>query len=163
MSIAFPTKTQPPLVLDMSAVFMNYEDRLFQQHYALFAKSLGLGVALQALGGILAGIWKTELKSPQSKWESNQGTFLLAFKIDNFMEREEFENTLDDFIGQARRMKPFPGMPHAELPGGMEWRWDKENAIKGVPLSDEHRMSLEDAAKLLQVTTPFELFEESRY
>ena len=163
MSLAFPTRDQPPLVLDMSAVFMNYEDSLFQQHYALFAKSLGLGVALQALGGILAGIWKTELKSPQSKWDSNQGTFLLAFKIENFMGMEEFENTLDDFIGQARRMRPFPGMPHAELPGGMEWRWEQENDVKGIPLSNEHQMSLEGVAKSLDVTSPFELFESSRY
>ncbi len=163
MSLAFPTRNQPPLVLDMAAVFMGYRDDLFQEHYALFAKSLGLAVALQALGGILAGIWKPEFQPPRSKWESNQGAFLLAMKIDHFMEVEEFEQTLDDFVSKARKMKPFPGMPHAELPGGMEWRWEKENDEKGVPLSDEHRVKLEEIADTFNVKPPYAAFESSRY
>jgi len=163
MSLAFPTRNQPPLVLDMAAVFMGYRDDLFQEHYALFAKSLGLAVALQALGGILAGIWKPEFQPPRSKWESNQGAFLLAMKIDHFMEVEEFERTLDDFVSKAREMKPFPGMPHAELPGGMEWRWEKENDEKGVPLSDEHRVKLEEIADTFNVKPPYAAFESSRY
>ena len=163
MSLAFPTRREPPLVLDMAAVFMGYQDSLFQEHYALFAKSLGLAVALQALGGILAGIWKPELQSPRSKWESNQGAFLLAMKIDHFMEVVEFEQTLDSFVSQARKMKPFPGMPHAELPGGMEWRWEKENEAKGVPWSNDHRLRLEEAADKLNVKPPFEAFESTRF
>ena len=163
MSLAFPTRNQPPLVLDMAAVFMGYQDDLFKEHYALFAKSLGLAVALQALGGILAGIWKPELQPPRSKWESNQGAFLLAMKIDHFMEVEEFEQTMDGFVSQARKMKPFPGMPHAELPGGMEWRWVKENEAKGVPLSTDHRQRLEEVAVTLNVKPPFEAFESTRF
>ncbi len=163
MSLAFPTRSQPPLVLDMAAVFMGYQDALFQEHYALFAKSLGLGVALQTLGGILAGIWKPELQPPASKWDSNQGAFLLAMRIDHFMDVEEFEQTLDDFVSKARSMKPFPGMPHAELPGGMEWRWEKENEAKGVPLSDDHRLKLEEIAGEFNVSPPYEAFESTRF
>ena len=163
MSLAFPTRNQPPLVLDMAAVFMGYRDELFQEYYALFAKSLGLAVALQALGGILAGIWRPEFQPPRSKWDSNQGAFLLAMKIDHFMEVEEFERTLDDFVGRARKMKPFPGMPHAELPGGMEWRWEKENAERGVPLSDDHRERLDEIARTLGVPSPFGACEHTRF
>lgn len=163
MSLAFPTRNQPPLVLDMAAVFMGYRDELFQEYYALFAKSLGLAVALQALGGILAGIWRPEFQPPRSKWDSNQGAFLLAMKIDHFMEVEEFERTLDDFVERARKMKPFPGMPHAELPGGMEWRWEKENAERGVPLSDDHRERLDEIARTLGVPSPFGACEHTRF
>lgn len=163
MSLAFPTRNQPPLVLDMAAVFMGYRDELFQEYYALFAKSLGLAVALQALGGILAGIWRPEFQPPRSKWDSNQGAFLLAMKIDHFMEVEEFERTLDDFVARARKMKPFPGMPHAELPGGMEWRWEKENAERGVPLSDDHRERLDEIARTLGVPSPFGACEHTRF
>ncbi len=163
MSLAFPTRNQPPLVLDMAAVFMGYRDELFQEYYALFAKSLGLAVALQALGGILAGIWRPEFQPPRSKWDSNQGAFLLAMKIDHFMEVEEFERTLDDFVGRARKMKPFPGMPCAELPGGMEWRWEKENAERGVPLSDDHRERLDEIARTLGVPSPFGACEHTRF
>ena len=162
MSLAFPTQTQPPLVLDMGTVFMNYEDSLFQKYYGLFAKSLGLGVAIQAIAGILAGIWKPELQS-HSKWIANQGTFLLAFKIDNFMPLDEFQHTLDFFIAQARRMRPFPGMPHAELPGGMEWRWEKENLLKGVPLDDDLCLKLNTVAESLNIETPFKRYESTRF
>lgn len=163
MSLAFPTRNQPPLVLDMAAVFMRYKDELFQEHFALFAKSLGLAVALQALGGILAGIWRPEFQPPRTKWESNQGAFMLAMKIDHFMDLDEFEQTLDDFVSKARKMKPFPGMPHAELPGGMEWRWERENEAKGVPLSDDHRGKLEDMAREFDVKPPYGAFESTRF
>lgn len=163
MSLAFPTRNQPPLVLDMAAAFMGYKDELFQEYYALFAKSLGLAVALQALGGILAGIWRPEFQPPRSKWYSNQGAFLLAMKIDHFVDLDEFERSLDDFVAKARKMRPFPGMPHAELPGGMEWRWEKENEEKGVPLSDDHRLRLEEIAHTLGVAHPYEAFESTRF
>lgn len=163
MSLAFPTRSQPPLVLDMAAVFMGYKDELFQEFYALFAKSLGLAVALQALGGILAGIWRPEFQPPRTKWESNQGAFLLAMKIDHFMDLDEFERSLDDFVSKARNMRPFPGMPSAELPGGMEWRWEKENDEKGVPLSDEHRVRLEEIADTFSVEPPYASFESTRF
>ncbi len=163
MSLAFPTRSQPPLVLDMAAVFMGYKDELFQEFYALFAKSLGLAVALQALGGILAGIWRPEFQPPQAKWESNQGAFLLAMKIDHFMDLDEFERSLDDFVSKARAMRPFPGMPYAELPGGMEWRWERENDEKGVPLSDEHRAKLEEIAHTFNVEPPYGAFESTRF
>ena len=163
MSLAFPTRSQPPLVLDMAAVFMGYKDELFQEFYALFAKSLGLAVALQALGGILAGIWRPEFQPPQAKWESNQGAFLLAMRVDHFMDLDEFERSLDDFVSKARDMRPFPGMPYAELPGGMEWRWEKENDKKGVPLSDEHRAKLEEIARTFNIKPPYEAFESTRF
>ena len=163
MSLAFPTRNQPPLVLDMAAVFMGYKDELFQEFHALFAKSLGLAVALQALGGILAGIWRPEFQPPRAKWESNQGAFLLAMKIDHFMDLDEFERSLDEFVSKARNMRPFPGMPYAELPGGMEWRWEKEGDEKGVALSDEHRERLEEIAGTFNVKPPYEPFEFTRF
>jgi len=163
MSLAFPSRTQPPLVLDMSASMMGYDEELFKEFHYVFSKSLGLGVALHALGGILAGIRNPEFEKPQSRWESNQGAFLAAFNIDHFMGIDEFETTMDHFISQARRMKPLPNMPTAELPGGMEWRWEHENSKSGIPIDMDHQKALEDIAKELKVPSVFGFFEETRF
>jgi len=163
MSLAFPSRAQPPLVLDMSASMMGYDEELFKQFHSVFTKSLGLGVALHALGGILAGIRKPELEPPHSRWESNQGAFLAVFNIEHFMGIDEFETTMDRFIGQARDMKPFPDMPYAELPGGMEWRWAHENAKSGVPIGEDHQRVLDALAEELNVPSVFRDFEETRY
>ena len=163
MSLAFPTRTQPPLVLDMSASMMSYNEELFREFYYVFTKSLGLGVALHALGGILAGIRKPEFERPQSRWESNQGAFLAAFNIEHFMGIDEFETTLDHFIHQARHMQPLPGMPSAELPGGMEWHWEHENTRLGVPIDEDHQRDLEDIARELKIPSVFRFFDESKF
>jgi LDH2 family malate/lactate/ureidoglycolate dehydrogenase len=142
---------------------MGYDEELFKEFHYVFSKSLGLGVALHALGGILAGIRKPEFEKPQSRWESNQGAFLAAFNIDHFMGIDEFETTMDHFISQARRMKPLPNMPTAELPGGMEWRWEHENSKSGIPIDMDHQKALEDIAKELKVPSVFGFFEETRF
>lgn len=165
MSIAFPSRTQPPLVLDMSANVMpgNLMDALFEQYPGAFMKSLGLGVVFQAIGGILAGIWKPEFQQPQSKWTSNQGAFIAVFHIPHFRPVDEFLHDMDDFIGKARAMKPMPGMPTAELPGGMEWHWAQENARAGIPISDDHRRGLEILGAELGMPSPFSPFETTRF
>ena len=163
MSIAFPTSSQPPLVLDMSASMLPQEQALMEQYHWVFMKSLGLGVAIQALGGILAGIWQPELADPASKWESNQGAFIAVFNVKNLMSIEEFEVTLDRFIRQARQMRPYPGMSKAELPGGMESHWERESETQGVAISDDHRDTLQTIADELRVRTPFALFERNRF
>jgi LDH2 family malate/lactate/ureidoglycolate dehydrogenase len=163
MSIAFPSRTQPPVVLDMSAGMLPNQEDLYPLYHWVFMKSLGLGVAFQALGGILAGIWKPECQRPRSKWESNQGAFIAAFNVAHFMPLEEFEQTMDGFIRQARQMKPFPGMPSAELPGGMEWQWEQENSRLGIPIGDAHRAALEGIAQEMGIAAPFAGFEHMRF
>lgn len=163
MSIAFPTRSQPPLTLDMGAALLPQEQALMEQYHWVFMKSLGLGVAIQALGGILAGIWKPELAGPESIWESNQGAFIAVLNVKNLMPIEEFERTLDRFIDQARHMQPFAGMSTAELPGGMEWQWERESEDHGVAVSDDHREALQAIADEVRVRTPFVHFERNRF
>lgn len=163
MSIAVPANRQPPLVLDMSARMLPRDMALFGPYHYVFMKSLGLGVVLQALGGILAGIHKPEFQPPQSRWISNQGAFIAVFAVERFMPVDAFKQEMDRFIGEARRMKPVPGMDRAELAGGMEWGWEQENTRLGIPISDEHRTALEDCAHELGVEPPFAAYEATRF
>lgn len=163
ISIAVPAGEQPPLVLDMGAGMLPYEAELFEQFPAAFFKSLGLAAVLQALGGILAGIWKPEFQPPQSRWESNQGAFIAVFDISRLMPVDEFKQEMDRYVGAARRMKPFPGMERAELAGGLEWQWARENARSGIPVSPEHQQMLESVATELGIETSFGQYEETRF
>ena len=117
---------------------------------------------MQALGGILAGIYKPELRPPQSKWESDQGAFIAVFDISRFLPVREFKREMDRYIGEARKMKPFPGYKNAELTGGPEWQSEREYACKGIPVSVEHQQSLEQIAAQLGVETPFGKYEDTR-
>jgi len=76
---------------------------------------------------------------------------------------DQFKSEMDRFIGEARAMRPFPGFEQAELPGGLEWRRERDYARDGIPVSAEHQQSLQDLADELQVETPFEEYEHTRF
>ncbi|MCC7263477.1 MAG: Ldh family oxidoreductase [Candidatus Latescibacteria bacterium] len=163
MSIAIPAGDQPPLVLDMGAYFLPYSEDLFRQFPATFFKGLGLAALFQALGGILAGIYKPEVQAPLSKWESNQGSFIVMFDVKRFMPVDEFKQEMDRYIGDARRMKPLPGTERAELSGGLEWQRQQEYAREGIPVAPDHQKSLEEIAAQLGVPTPFARYTHTRF
>ncbi len=163
MSIAVPAGDQPPLVLDMGASFLPLRPELFEQYPWVFFKGLGLAALFQALGGILAGIYKPEFQAPLSKWESNQGAFIAIFDVKCFMPVEEFKKEMDRYIGEARRLKPLPGYDRAELPGGLEWQREKDYARDGIPVSPEHQKSLEEIAAHLGIETSFARYAHTRF
>jgi len=163
ISIAIPAGEQPPLVLDMGTALPPWDVRLFKQYPWVYFRDLGLGAILQALGGILAGIYKPEMRPPQSKWESDQGAFIAVFDVSRFFPAEEFKKEMDRFIGEAQNMKPFPGYKKAELSGGPEWQREREYARNGIPVSLEHQQSLEEIANKLDIETPFAKYEHTRF
>jgi LDH2 family malate/lactate/ureidoglycolate dehydrogenase len=163
ISIAVPAGRQPPLVLDMGAHFVPFTPELFQQYPGSFFKGLGLAAVLQALGGILAGIYKPEFQAPKSPWESNQGAFLAAFDVSCFMPVDDFKEEMDRYIGQARAMKPLPGFEQAEMAGGLEWHRQQDYSVNGIPVSPEHQQSLEALASELEIETPFTRYASTRF
>jgi LDH2 family malate/lactate/ureidoglycolate dehydrogenase len=120
-----------------------------------FFKALGLGCVLHALGGILAGIWKSELADAGPGLGRQQGAFIAVFAIERFMAVEDFKREMDRYVGEARAAEPFPGTDRAELAGGMEWAWERENTEQGILVSPEHRDVLEEVAAELEVDGPF--------
>lgn len=163
ISIAIPAGEQPPLVLDMGTTLPPWDPRLFKHYPWVYFRDLGLGAILQALGGILAGIYKPEMLPPQSRWESDQGAFIAVFDVSRFFPADEFRKEMDRYIAEARNMKPLPGYNSAELSGGPEWRREREYARDGIPVSLEHQKSLEKIATDLEVEAPFEKYEHTRF
>lgn len=163
ISVAFPAGKEPPFVLDMGAHMLPWDEELFARMPFAFFKELGIGAMNRAFGGVLAGIHLPQFMPPQSKWESNQGSFITVYDVKCFMPVEQFKSEMDDFIGQARAMKPFPGFERAELPGGLEWQREREYAREGIPITAEHQQSLQNIAEELGVETPFAQYEHTRF
>lgn len=163
LSVAIPAGDQPPFVLDMGGSFLPGSDELMAQFPNVFFKALGIGSINVILGGVLAGIWRPELLADDAKWESNQGSFLTAWDVSRFMDPAQFRREMDRHMADARAMKPFPGMERAELPGGMEFAWERDNREKGIPLADGHCELLSARAETLGVEAPYADYENTRF
>lgn len=164
MSIAIPAGPDvPPLVIDMGTRLLPWREDLFAQMPFSYFKELGLGAVAHALGGVLAGIWQPGRMPPASQWEANQGGFFAAFHIAAFAPVDEFYAEMARYVQECRRLEPFPGHTQAELPGGVEWRAETEFERDGIPISEAHQQSLQDLAADLDVASPFEHYESTRF
>ena len=162
LSIGFPTGDQPPFILDMGGGIMPGGEEMMATMPQPFFKALGVSAAIQLFGGVLAGIHRRE--RPASRWIANQGAFLCAWDVSRFMDPGEFAVEIDRFVGQARAMQPFPGLDRTELPGGMEWQWERDNRARGAfAMGDEHRQILEELAAGAGVECGYEAFEGTRF
>ena len=158
MSFAVPSGREHPLILDMStalALSGNADfETIFRRMPATFFKSLGLGAACHALGGLLAGIQTFDEQG--ASWPAvNQGSFILAVDVSAFAPLDAFQRQMDDFIASVRGLKPFPGEDRALLPGALEWEREQRWASEGIPVGADHRRDLAAIAAELGVETPF--------
>ena len=163
MSVAIPSGDQPPIVLDMGGPGVGFKRTAYEENSAPIFKALGMTAVIQALGGVFAGIYREELLAPQSRWESNQGSFIAVVDVSHFMALEVLRKEMDAYITEARAMQPFPGIERAELAGGFEWAWAQENERAGIPVGDKHRAELEEVAAEVGVSTLFERFDDTRF
>lgn len=160
-SIAVPAGEQPPLVMDMGGGLVRFEEELFERIPTTYFKVMAFTAAVRALAGVFPGIYRQELVD--SPWEANQGAFIAIVDVAHFMPLEELKSEMDRFIAEARATQPLPSMETAELAGGNEWTWAKDNEKNGIPMSDDHVIQLQDEADKLGVETPFAKFEHTRF
>jgi len=163
VSVAIPAGEEPPLVMDMSSGVASYSEDLFAQMPVTVLKTMALAAVVRALGGEFAGIHKDEFKRPQSRWESNQGSFIIVIDVSHFMPVDELKQHMDRCIGTARQSRPLPGLDRAELAGGLEWQWERENREAGIPIGEEHRQVLQEIADEFGAETPFARYECTRF
>ena len=149
----------------MAANFIRYSEESFEEFPAAVFKGLGLAAVLQAMGGILAGIWNEgyEFTGEGKGAATHQGAFIAVFDVRRFADVEMFKREMDRYIGEARATKPLPGHDRAELAGGMEWQWEREHREIGIPMTDDHRDLLQQVGDSVGVSSPFGKFEGSRF
>ncbi|MBM4044016.1 MAG: Ldh family oxidoreductase [Planctomycetes bacterium] len=151
--IAIPHGNAPPIAPDMGLYIYTREQQTFEDLFSkmpdAFFKILGLAAACRALGGMLAGIHAEP--APGAFEGANQGSFILAVDVAKFIPLDEFKRHVDAYVTAAQNMKPFPGCDRAELPGGLEWRLERDYARDGIPIGRQHQAGLDAAAAQLGV------------
>ena len=161
LSIGIPTGEQPPLILDMGGSIIGFNEDHFTDDPAAFFKAFGLSNMIQVLGGAVAGIYLEHCVT--GPWIANQGAFIAVFDTAHLAGEGEIAMRVDQHVGEARRMQPVPGTDRAELPGGGEWSWERENRREGIPVGDKHRALLERLAAEWDVEAPFGAWEGTAF
>lgn len=165
LSIAVPTQNEPPLILDMASHFLPREEELMAKFPAAFFKSLGVAAMMHALGGMLTGIWESGFaySGEGDGAAPHQGALIIVLDIKRFIGVDAFKKEMDRYIDDAHQTQPLPGFDRAELAGGMEVIWEREQREVGIGVDDHHRGVLEKIAEQVKVDSPFEQFENTRF
>jgi len=156
MSFAFPNGTEPPLVLDMGTRFLPSTEEMVRQFPTAIFKGLGLGGTCRGLASIMAGVPDLLAGSDDIWPAANQGGFVLAIDIEQFIPLEVFKRDMDAFIRACRQLEPAPGYDRADMPGNLEWEREREWSRIGIPIGPEHQAALEGMAEKLGIDSPFE-------
>jgi L-2-hydroxycarboxylate dehydrogenase (NAD+) len=159
MSFSAPTADEPPLVLDFGAMHDLYEgssrDLLAEIAPGLLHRSIGLGMVCQSWGGLLAGV-PLDPDQARRRWSgANQGSMVIAMRIDLFADPAQFTAEMDAYARAVRTLTPVPGASGSFLPGGPEAEKEADYQVNGIPLGEDHRHLLEAAAAKFGVLVPW--------
>jgi LDH2 family malate/lactate/ureidoglycolate dehydrogenase len=100
-------------------------------------KGSGLTVGFEILSAVLSGAryathaidWPKHPDTPQ-----DTGHFMMALKIEAFMEWDEFKRRVQDFMDILKNSEPAKGFEEIYLPGEIEFKTAQERSAKGIPL-----------------------------
>ena len=158
MAFTAPTDAEDPFVLDFGAMHDLYADpreALAKLAPGLVLRSIGLGEVCQAWGGLLAGLHVDPARRPWSWPGANQGSLVIAFRIDLFDEPAVFRKKMDAYVQQVRTLQPLPGFDRSLMPGGIEAECERMYRKDGIPVGPEHRRRLEEMAQSLALDVPW--------
>ncbi len=159
MSFSAPTAEEPPLLLDFGAMHDLYEgssrDLLAELAPGLVHRSIGLGMVCQSWGGLLAGVPLDPARARRRWPGANQGSMVIALRIDLFADPAEFRAEMDAYARAVRALTPIPGADGSYLPGGPEASTEASYAAAGIPVGHDHQRLLERAAADLGVAVPW--------
>lgn len=161
ISIAIPADEQPAVVMDMGGGVMPFSEATFEQFPKAVFKAMALSAAIRCVGGVFPGIYREDLVS--SKWEANQGGFIVVVDVAHFADVGETKREMDAFVGMAQEVQTLPGMDRAVLAGGNEHHWERENRELGIPMGDDHCEMLVEEAGRVGVEVDFGCYEETRF
>lgn len=160
MSFSVPAGREESVVLDFGAVHDLYADSPHRAEIAQLApgtvfRSIGMGAICQAWGGFLAGV-PLDPGRAQRVWSgANQGSLVIAFRIDLFLPPTQFKAEIDDYVRAVRKLQPLKGFDESYLPGGVEAARAAEYGQLGVPVGPQHRQRLDELAAELGIATPW--------
>ena len=145
---------QPDFMLDMATGMPGGVE--FEQSPALFFRALGLAHAANIFSGTLGGQMLPPFERGHIEYGSaDQSGFFAAFAIDRFVAVDTFKADMDHLMGSVGAMRPFPGQAQAELPGGPEWRRQRQYEAEGVPIAGQAQRVFERLAGEFGLAVPW--------
>lgn len=159
-SFLSPANQEESMILDFGAIHDMYpssphRDTIAKIAPAVVFRSVGLGAICQSWGGFLAGVPVDTKRSPRAWSGANQGSLIIAFRIDLFIDPAQFKAEMDEYIQQVSKLEPLVGYTTSLLPGAIEAQRNRAYRAEGVPVGPEHRTRLEEIAQYLGMTVPW--------
>lgn len=160
MSFSAPAGEETSLLLDFGTMHDFYlgsagREKVIEAAPGLLFRALGLAAVCQSWGGFLAGVPLDPARAERVWSGANQGSLILAFRIDLFTEPADFKREMDAYIRAVRQLTPVPGFAQSHLPGGIEALREAEFRELGVPVGEHHRQRLETVAAEFGVKVPW--------
>lgn len=160
MSFLTPTDEEDPLILDFGAMHDLYGSSEHRETIAEIApavvfRSIGLGAICQSWGGLLSGL---AIESERPAWTykgANQGSFVIALRIDLFTDADRLKQEMDLYVRKVRELTPLKGFETSLLPGAIEAQREREYGKSGIPVGAWHRERLEKLAEELEIALPW--------
>lgn len=150
MSFSAPTQDEDPLVLDFGAVHDLYpgplRDAIAQEAPALIHRAIGMGMICQTWGGFLTGVPLDAERSDRVFDGANQGSMVIAFRIDLFTEPAQFKAEMDRYARRVHELTPVNTGQPSLLPGGIEAQRYQDFSRDGIPVGPEHENALDTVA-----------------
>ena len=132
-----------------------HRDEIAKLAPGLVLRCIGMGEICQSWGGLLAGM----SINPPAPWTfpgANQGSMVIAFRIDLFVVPAAFKREMDEYVRRVRELTPLPGFDRSFLAGGAEAAQERQYRHEGVPVGQEHRQVLEGLARDLGIEVPWQ-------
>lgn len=160
MAFTAPTSAEPPVILDFGAMHDLYSDSPFRDEIAALTpgtvhRAIGMGAICQAWAGFLAGVPLDPSRASRTWSGANQGSMVIALKIELFLPAAQFKAEMDAYVRAVRSLNAFTPGQQAYLPGGIEAEREQSYRVEGVPVGEEHQAVLAAAAAELGVAVPW--------
>lgn len=160
MSFSSPADEEESLLLDFGAIHDLYANSPHREEIIRLApgtvfRSLGMGAICQSWGGFLAGVPLDPARAKRTWAGANQGSLVMAFRIDLFMEPQQFKHEMDEYVRAVRKLQPLAGFDESFLPGGVEAMRARTYREQGIPVGPQHKKRLEEVAQELGLQVPW--------
>jgi LDH2 family malate/lactate/ureidoglycolate dehydrogenase len=159
-SFLSPAGDETDMIVDFGAIHDLYVSSPHREEISRLApaiafRSVGLGAICQSWGGFLAGVPLDNARATRTWAGANQGSLIIAFRIDLFIDPAQFKREMDEYIQSVRRLTPLEGFSESLLPGAIEAQRTAAYQAEGVPVGPEHRTRLEEIGAYTGVAVPW--------
>lgn len=160
MSFCSPAGEEESLVLDFGAIHDLYatsphRDEIIRLAPGSVFRAIGMGAICQSWGGFLAGVPLDPAQAKRTWAGANQGSLVMAFRIDLFMDAQRFKQEMDDYVRAVAKLQPLAGFDESFLPGGIEAVRARTYRAEGIPVGPTHQQRLEAVAQELGMQVPW--------